>query len=258
MGSWDRRWGKSPFEEVGFHACDGLRLAGWFIPAPRAHGAVILCHGFPHNRTEMLPWAKLLHPAGYHLLLFDFRAHGESAGSLSSIGYYEINDLLGAVDYLVTRPEMKGLQVGVFGLSMGGAVALMAAAQDERIAAVATHGAYASLKRAIDQRFRLFFGPLARLMSAPAIWWGRRWLPTDPGIISPVEVIYRISPRPVLLMHGARDFLTHPDDGRALYHAARPPKCFYLAPRSWHTRLHPKERPGYEEKLLGFLGSYLA
>ena len=241
-----------PFEDVSFRARDGVRLSGWFMPAPEARAGIILCHGFPHNRTEMLFWAKPLHAAGFHLLLFDFRRLGLSEGELCSIGHHEIGDLLGAVDYLSERPEMSALPLGVFGLSMGGAVALMAAAQDERIAAVATHGAYASLDRAIAQHCRLYFGPFAPAMHPPATWWGRRWLPLDPREVSPLDAVPQIAPRPILLYHGGRDIIARPADARALYEAASEPKQLHLLPRSWHVYIHPEERDDYEKTLLGF------
>ena len=71
----DPRW-----ENVTFPTEDGLEISGWFAPAADARGTVILCHGHPMNRMEMLPWARLLHHAGFHTLLFDFRAHGQSEG----------------------------------------------------------------------------------------------------------------------------------------------------------------------------------
>jgi uncharacterized protein len=241
-----------PSEDIAFSSRDGLCLSGWFVPSPGARAGMVLCHGFPGNREEVLFWARMLYPQGVHLLLFDFRALGRSEGSLCSIGYHEVNDLLGAVDYLTARPEMQRLPVGVFGLSMGGAVALMTAAQDERIAAVATHGAYASLDRAIAQHCRVYMGPFGPLLDRQARWWGRRWFPLEPRCVSPVDVVGRIAPRPVLLLHGERDFIVRPDDARALYHAAGEPKQLHLLPRSWHVRIDAEERPAYEKTLAEF------
>jgi fermentation-respiration switch protein FrsA (DUF1100 family) len=246
-----------PFEDIVFPSRDGMRLSGWFVPFPGARAGVILCHGFPSNREEMLFWARMLYPEGFHLLLFDFRALGESEGDLCSIGYHEVNDLLGAVDYLTARPEMQGLPVGVFGLSMGGAVSLMTAAQDERIAAVATHGAYASLARAIAQHCRVYVGPLGPLLDRQASWWGRRWFPLEPRCVSPVDVVGRIAPRPVLLFHGGRDFIVRPDDAHALYRAAGEPKQLHLLPRSWHVRIDAEEQPAYEKTVMEFFRKYL-
>jgi cephalosporin-C deacetylase-like acetyl esterase len=239
-------------ETVTFPARDGVRLAGWLVPAEQARGGIILCHGHPMNRTEMLPWARMLQSAGFHVLLFDFRALGQSEGDLCTIGYHEVRDLLGAADYLTERPEMAGLPLGVYGISMGGATALMAAAQDERFVAVAAHAAYATLERAIHQRGRMMLGPAGTLFSRPALYWSRRWLDIDPCNISPRDVVAAIAPRPLFLSHGLRDFTINPDDARAIYAAAAEPKTLRLLPRSWHIAIHASEREGYEGALRAF------
>lgn len=243
------------WEDIKFSSRDGLQIAGWFAPAKdlaTARGSVILCHGHPMNRAEMISWARLLHHAGFHTLLFDFRAMGESEGDLCSIGYHEVHDLLGAVDYLAVLPQTSNLPIGAYGISMGGAVCLMAAAQEPRLAAIATHGAYASLDRAIRQRGRLFLGPAGAALSKPAAYWGKRWLNADPSTVSPSAVIAQIAPRPVLLMHGALDMTVSPADAQALYQAAEQPKTLTLWPRSWHVRIHSEELPAYETALVDF------
>jgi len=251
--------GELPIEEVVFASRDGVRLSGWFIPARNAVGGVILCHGFPSNRAEMLPVARLLAAAGMHLLLFDFRALGRSEGNLCTIGFHEVRDLLGAVDYMTKRPEMAGLNVGVFGNSMGGAVAIMAAAEDARIQAVGTHGAYATLERAIAQRCRMALGPLGPAVHKQAVWWGRRlWMDRHPRDVSPADLIARLAPRPVLLLHGSHDRTIRTEDARTLYESASGPKELILLPRSWHIWVHSLDRPTYEESILRFFTESLA
>jgi uncharacterized protein len=245
-------------EEVQFLSRDGLRLSGWFIPSEGAQAGIILCHGFPNNRSEMLTWARMLHRAGFDLLMFDFRALGQSEGNLCAIGGMEVHDLLGAADYLESRPEMQGLPMGVFGLSMGGAVSIMTAAEDERLQAVATHGAYASLHTAIAQRCRMLAGPLGPALHAPTTWWGRRWFPIHPKNVSPVRAIGKIAPRPVLLFHGEHDVIVRPQDAHALYRAAGGPKELHTLPRSWHVRIDARELPGYEKTLVRFFQRHLA
>jgi alpha-beta hydrolase superfamily lysophospholipase len=245
------------YDEVEFQSRDGIRLSGWFIPCPGARSCIVLCHGFPNNRSEMLPWVRMLRETDAHLLLFDFRAMGLSDGATCSIGYEEVNDLLGAVDYLGSRADVEGLPIGVFGLSMGGAVAIMSAARDDRIAAVASHGAYATLDRAIKQRSRLFLGPFHGALHGPVKWWGRRWSTIDPALVSPLDVIGSISPRPVLLMHGGRDRITNPADSRDLYEAAGEPKAFHRMRRSWHVRIHRSEQVRYERELVRFFRARL-
>ena len=83
---------------------------------------------------------------GYNVLMFDFRGHGRSEGQHVSMGYYERQDLLGAVDYL----QRWGIdRVGVMGFSMGGAVAMATAPHSEAIRAVVSDGGFACLSDAI-------------------------------------------------------------------------------------------------------------
>ncbi len=244
-------------EEVEFCSADGMRLSGWFIPAREAVGTVILCHGYPNNHLELRPWVEMLRHQGFNLLLFDFRAMGQSDGRQSTIGYEEVNDLTGALDYLGGREETRDLPIGVFGLSMGGAVALMTAADDDRIVAAAAHASYATLETAIDRRFRLFLGPLAVAVARLAVGFGRGWLKAHPRDVSPLRAIGKISPRPVLLFHGGRDILTRPSDSGRLFEAAGEPKTLHLLPRSWHRSINPSEREEYGRVLVEFFRSSL-
>jgi pimeloyl-ACP methyl ester carboxylesterase len=129
------------YEEVHFPARDGVRLAGWFIPAGanRRDGATItLIHGWPWNRlgsagegiwsqllgsepVHLLRLALALQESGYNVLMFDLRNHGVSAAAPPvTFGLQEAQDLLGALEYLTGRPDVNGDKLGAVGFSMGG------------------------------------------------------------------------------------------------------------------------------------------
>lgn len=244
------------YEDIQFPSFDGARLSGWFVPArvPDPRGVVILCHGMSANRSEVLPWAKPLWESGFALLMFDFRRLGESEGEFCTAGHFETHDLLAAVDYVKSRPEIEPLPVGVFGFSMGGVAAIRAAAEDDRIKAVATHGAFATLERALRQRCRHHFGPMAPL----AAWMTRRFVRTfgwdiaASSGVDPLEAVRRLTPRPLLLLHGKRDPIVHVNDARDLHRAAGYPKELNLLPRSGHRRIHPTIQPAAWESLRQF------
>ncbi len=248
VGAW--RGDDLPVQDVCFPSSDGLLLRGWFAPAPEAKGAVILCHGHPANRTEMLPEARLLHDAGFHVLLFDFRAMGDSEGKVCTLGANEILDLTGAIDFLLSREEMQGLKLGVFGLSMGGAVSLMTTALDARIHAVATHGAFATLENAIHSRATLFSGPFAPITGALAHRIGRHWIPEQD--ITPYSAISQISPRPVLLLHGGRDNIISSYNAELLFYEAEEPKQMVILPKSYHVSVDASEQEVYNRHVLDF------
>jgi dienelactone hydrolase len=130
------------FEDAAFPAADGVGLKGWFIPsgAEGRSPAVVFVHGWMWNRmgnianqtpvkdgdVDFLPAAKGLHDAGYHVLLFDVRRHGESESGKGPLSYgpVEARDYIGAVRYLRSRPDVDGERIGAIGTSMGGNIIL--------------------------------------------------------------------------------------------------------------------------------------
>ena len=245
------------FEVVAFTASDGAELSGWHIPAKspaQARGIVVLCHGMMKTRADMLGWAEALWEHDFALLLFDFRGYGRSADELCSAGYKEVEDLRGALDYIGRRPELTGLPIGVFGFSMGGAVAIMTAADDLRIQAVATLGAFASLDRAVWQRCKRHFGPFGPIAkwAMTNIGFVKRWYPVDFSRVSPINAVTRITPRPLLLLHGAKDKIVNLADARDLYGAAGYPKELRVLTESQHGIMPDALRQKTEEQVAQF------
>ena len=245
------------FDLVSFSARDGAQLSGWHIPAKslaEARGVVILCHGMMKTRADMLGWAEALWEHGFALLLFDFRGYGRSADELCSAGYKEVQDLLGALDYVESRPELAGLPIGVFGFSMGGAVSIMTAADDLRIQAVATLGAFATLDRAVWQRCKRHFGPFGPIAkwAMTNIGFVKRWYPVEFSRVSPINAVTRITPRPLLLLHGGRDKIVNLADAHDLYGAAGYPKELRILTESQHGIMPDALRQKTEEQVAQF------
>jgi uncharacterized protein len=130
-----------PVEDVTITAADGVKLAGWLAARPGAP-ALVLLHGYPAEKADLLPIAAALAPR-FTVLLLDQRYFGASGGGATTIGFRERGDLRRAIDFLAERGFRD---VGVFGLSLGGAVALLAAAEDSRIRAVAAYAPFADLR----------------------------------------------------------------------------------------------------------------
>src|SRR5260221_12006084 len=137
------------FEEISFISRDHIKIVGWWIPAPDAVGTIVVCsgqNGSMDGDTKQIP---PLHEAGFNVLMFDFRAHGRSEGDCVTIGMYEKEDLLGALDYL---GDVRGImRVGVLGFSMGAAVALITAALSDRNCAGEADGTNWRLKRTLPE-----------------------------------------------------------------------------------------------------------
>jgi len=141
-----------PFEEVSFKADDGVSLSGWWVPAAEPRGTVVLVHGLNRSRIEMVRKTPFLNKKGWNALLFDLRHHGTSGGTVSSFGHFEKRDVHAAVE--VARARSAG-PVVLWGVSLGGASAALAAAEDPKVAALVCDSSYRSLRDTVDHHMTL-------------------------------------------------------------------------------------------------------
>jgi pimeloyl-ACP methyl ester carboxylesterase len=201
------------YEDVSFKTADGLTLRGWYIPCAKTTGrTLVLLHGYPADKGNILPPLAFLRE-DFNLLLFDFRYMGESAGSYSTAGAKEVEDLLAAIQFLNGRGITE---VGVWGFSMGGAVALMAIEKAPGIRAVVSESSYAKLGDMAHQLFRipLLNYPMAYLVRL----WAKLFLGIDLNDVSPAERV-RETKIPVLLIHSAADEVIPFSHGQVLRQA---------------------------------------
>ena len=94
-------------EDVEFRAADGVPLKGWMVKGRPGAPGLLLCHGLGANRASLVNLVLPLQKVGYHILMFDFRAHGASAGSRFTLGIDEAQDVMGAVDFLAFCRAIK-------------------------------------------------------------------------------------------------------------------------------------------------------
>ncbi|MCB9077461.1 MAG: alpha/beta fold hydrolase [Anaerolineaceae bacterium] len=238
-----------PYRDVTLTTSDGLKIAGWYVPGTRPQ-AIILVHGIHANRRAVLPEARILAEAGYHLLMIDLRGHGQSEGRQNSYGYREALDVQAAVDYLDALPDVD--KIGVLGASLGGATVVRAAAIDERIAAVVIESSYSSLSAAIDDGFDnlSFFPkwPFALLFVSLA----ERRLGVKAAQIDSARDLATFKPRPVLIIHGLDDQLFPPDHAERMFASAQEPKELWLIEGLGHANPVPGHEAEYRERVVGF------
>jgi pimeloyl-ACP methyl ester carboxylesterase len=250
------RWGLAAAEEIAVTARDGVRIHSWLFQSPTAQASVIVLHGHGGNKHTLLPLAKFLYPQ-YNVLMLDHRGHGDSDGVRTTIGYEERLDVHGAVDLLIER----GLgPVGIYGMSMGGATAILAAAEDQRIAAVVADSPYARLRWAVQQVANLrgypgFLSPSIAFLGCLATALHLRY---RMQAFDPVEVIDRIAPRPILLMHGVEDSIIPVASAHALFARAGQPKEQWLIDGLDHCKAFEEQYDTFRERVVSFFDRWLA
>jgi uncharacterized protein len=244
-----------PLAQVALPTSDDLWLSGWYIPSQN-HAAVILQHGYGANSGQMLPVGLMLARYGYGVLLFDFRGHGRSEGDFVTFGHDEVRDTEAALDFLLEQPDVDPERIGVIGNSMGGATAILAAADNPQLRAVVAEGTFAEV-RDIETGIRLAgilsrapFDPLVNRLVA-------HYLGFDLDAIAPFRRVGDIGPRAVLVMHGGEDELVPLQSGEKLFAGAQEPKELWYEPSIRHNAFFRSMPLEYEQRIVAFLDRYL-
>lgn len=185
------------YHDVRITTPDDVRLAAWWIPS-RNGAAVLVLPGAGSTRDDVLDHAALVARAGYGALLLDWRGHGATEGRLNEFGWGADRDVRSAVSWVLRQPDVTE-GVGLLGLSMGGEVAVTAAADDPRVSAVVAEGV--SVRTLADAR--QWTNEWAVPLENDALMFG---LVRLLGPVSPpgplTDAFRRMGTRPVLLIAG--------------------------------------------------------
>jgi uncharacterized protein len=255
--------------------------------------AFVVLHGFAgskdNSHAELM--ARLLESWGYAALRFDFRGCGMSEGRRGHILCFDqVADTKNALNWLVTRPEVDPARIGVIGHSFGAAVATYAAAVDERFAACISscgwgHGerkfrgqhptpeAWTRFTAMLEENRRhkertgetllvprFDVVPMAPHLRGNLSAAAQMTVSGDTAQsmfdFRAEEVVHRISPRPVLFLHGSDDTVTPTEQSVRLWELAGQPKDLVLITGTDHFPL-AGDNPRTRGILKGWLDRYL-
>ena len=237
-------------EDVAFTAKDGVPLKGWWVPAPEAHGSVVLVHGLNRSRIEMVRRVPFLHRRGWNALLLDLRHHGESGGASTTFGEREKDDVLAAV--ALTQSRAPG-PVVLWGVSLGAASSVLAASADTQVAGVVCDSSYLSLRDTVRHHLRLFrrfawwlnLVPVWPVADEVVFWMGRRggFHPDDVDI---QVAAARLGGRPSLFVANSEDARMPKEIAFALQAAAGDDAKVLIVPGKSHGGAYRDGTAAYE------------
>ncbi|MBI4428618.1 MAG: alpha/beta hydrolase [Ignavibacteriales bacterium] len=245
-------------EDVVIVCRDGIRLAGWLVAQPkrRSHGTVLYLHGVGDCKTGGIALTKFLYGLGYNIFLYDSRAHGESEGKYCTYGYYEKHDVVTVIDYLSGRRDLRVGSVGLFGTSMGAAVAIQAATIDDRIRAVVAEACFTDLRTiSVDYQRRIIKLPWHFLRNV-AMSRSQAIAQFKARDVSPLKAVQMLR-TPILFIHGTLDSFIKHEYSEALFAAANEPKRFLSIEGANHNDVWDVGGTRYEKTLVSFLKKYI-
>jgi pimeloyl-ACP methyl ester carboxylesterase len=240
-------------EPVEFPSASGARLHGWFIAGEPGRGALVMLHGVHANRISLVARAEFFSHAGYSVLLFDFQGHGESIAKTITFGYLESRDATAAVDFI--REKIPGEKIGVIGISLGAASALLAE-PPLPVSALVLESSFPTIYQATEDRMMERLGFLGKLATPLLTWQIRPRLGFGPDDLRPIEHA-RTNTVPKFFIAGTADKLTTIEESKSLFAAAAEPKQCWWVDGAGHADMHAFAKTEYERRVGDFLAQHV-
>jgi uncharacterized protein len=240
------------FENLEFTTVDNLHLRGWWIPCSGSNRTIIFLHGYAGSKDPDLKYSPAIHQAGFNVLMFDFRAHGQSDGSLTTIGALETRDVEAAIDYVRSRGSEK---IGLLGFSMGGRTALLTAeVNSQGISAIVSDGGPLRLLFTILQQFKEKGIPwglrhilTASILLGATMRAGENLFRTDP--IRRVSALRGI---PIYLIQAELDPYTRVEDLQNMVAEIGENAKLEIVPGVKHRETDTRDLSGYISRIITF------
>ncbi len=232
----DRDWLKAvPQTDVSIHSFDGLRLRARLLVQGDARRFVILCHGYHAHGASMAHFARHFYRMGASLLLPDARAHGNSEGRYTGMGWTDRLDLLGWIDELNRR--FNSPEIILMGVSMGGATVMNALGESlpSNVVCAIEDCGYVSLRDELKWQLKRYYHLPASLFLYLADLPCRLLAGYSPLRDGDGEAALRRCTLPLLMIHGDADDFVLPDMLKRAYAAANGPKLRLVVPGAAHA-----------------------
>jgi hypothetical protein len=235
-GYWNPASTGVPAQDVYFMAEDGVKLHGWFIPAPNAVATWLWFHGNAGNLSHRLDNIQRLKPLNLNIFIFDYRGYGRSEGEPDEQGIYK--DSKAAYKKVLEMDTVSVDSLFFFGRSLGG------------ICAVETAMNYPARGLILESVFTNSADMSKQVLPFIPLGWAIR------SKLNAIEKIPHLK-LPKLFLHGTRDEIVPYALGRKLFEQAGDPKSFYPIEGAGHNDTYILGGAGYYEVLGRFIAETL-
>ncbi len=243
---------------VSFKTSDGLKLSGLLIKKTKAKANLLVCHGYQSCKEFVSDFVDMF--PDYNILLFDFRAHGQSQGKLRTLGCHEYKDVIAAIEFLrastkINKSMPNQLPLIILGFSMGGSIALRALQGEPNICDVLIlDSAFSNLNDVIYNAFTLKSGGLPNFPFVPVIKKMVNFLAScKVDDMQPIDALKNFK-KPIFFIHSCIDEVVAPNDSLLMYgHCINEKKKLWIGPKCRHGGLRKNFYSQYKRKIFNFL-----
>jgi alpha-beta hydrolase superfamily lysophospholipase len=200
----------------------------------------------------MLERARLLNAAGYSIVMIDLQGHGESLGEQITIGHLEKHDVRAAIEF--AREQHLNEPIGVIGVSLGGASALLASPLG--IDALVIESVYPDIESAINNRVTARLGPFSTIPARLLLMQLEPRLGIERSQLRPIDHVSNTE-CPVFVISETEDPHTTAAETRRIYEAVKEPKELWLIDGAAHVDLLTATPNQYRLRVKCFLDKHL-
>jgi len=245
-------------EKLTITTKDSMQLKGYWIQPKTAKtvSVMILIHGIGGCKEHFLKLAENLANHGIASVVMDGRAHGESGGQYCTYGFHEKKDIAAIVDEIKKRNSTA--KIGIWGNSLGGAIAIQALEYDKRIEFGIVESTFTELDQIVyEYKKKLLGGFGLRFISDAALQEAGRIANFNPDKVKPIHSVKNIQ-QPIFLAHGDQDENISYVYGEQLFqNIAAAEKEFVLVQGAGHFDVGEKGGADYQKKWLHFIQKQL-
>lgn len=227
-----------------YFTLEGIKLKGEvFLPGTgsKPYPALCLCHGLPRGGLPAPgdggypALAEGFAEAGILTVIFNFRGAGESEGDFDMLGW--TRDLEKVIDFVCSMDEVDDDSISLMGFSAGAAAAIYVAAHDTRVSSVVSCACPTVSRigndRELAQRMIVEFRQVGIIKGdgfPPSL---EEWMAGFNQVYS-LKWVADVAPRPILLIHGAKDDVVPLESSQSLYDHAGEPKDIIIVKGAGH------------------------
>lgn len=239
---------------------DGLELKAEYLPQAtqkEKHKLMILVHGYTSRGTLLEDYAKMFYDLGYDLLIPDLRGHGRSEGDYIGFGWPDRLDIVDWCNKVVDHYHGQ-VEIGLWGISMGGATVMMASGEHlpSQVKAIIEDCGYTSTKAELDyqlkQQFNLPSFPIEPLTSAYVDYKDHYNFEESDSLAQ-----LKKNKLPMLFIHGTEDKFVPFDMVEECYDATKGPRELYVVKGAHHAKSFEQDPVKYREVVEKFLNKYM-
>ncbi len=217
-----------------------------------AKAFIILLHGIRSDKEMLIPQEKFFTKHGFNTLSIDLRGHGQSGGEYCTYGFKEKRDVSAIIDFLKKKKKWKK-KIGIFGHSLGGAIAIQALANDKRIDFGIIESSYSDFKKITSDYSEYYIGFSSELLQDDIVDRGAEIAGFEPANVNPKEYCKKIQ-QAVLIVHGTKDPKVKPQYAKENFrNLLSSKKELYLVNQAQHNDVWHIGGEKYHQKILEFI-----